>query len=1419
MKKHPFFLLIPILALIWLSQQLAAYTPPPPTTPYIILFHPPPLALNQSANTTELLSIHKQAVIVMEQLVQRPLPIQRHYTHASNGIVLNLTETEAAMIGRLPTTKQILPNRIYQPTTDAGPRWIGSPAIWEGTATGGLPGTLGEGIIIGIIDTGINMDHPSFADIGPLDGYDHHNPLGSYVGLCASDPAHFTCNDKLIGVWGWPEVGNNPEDDWGHGSNVATIAASNFVTGTPLAPTITLSHTLSGVAPHANLIAYDICQIGLGCPLITILAAIDQALIDGVDVINYSISGDTTDPWQEPVAQAFLAARAAGIFVVTSAGNSGPAPGTILSPAAAPWVTTLANTTHNRLYRNALINMSGGLTPPPDMQGVSMTAGHGPAPIVYAANYTNTTGLPDNGRCAQTFPPATWTNSEIVICDAGSVSREQKGLNVQAGGAGGIILADANLARTAYNLPGVNLLPADVTTLKNWLTTGVSHTATISGTWVSHNPANGDKLVNNSSRGPNLFLPDVLKPDLSAPGFLIFGAIHTTTPGSPPEYGYYTGTSQSSPHVAGAAALFLSLHPHWTPGEIESALMSTAFTANLVRPDGVTPTDPFDRGNGRINLTQAGTTGFLLDETPLNFINANPAIGGDPTTLNRPSLSNGSCVQSCQWTRQLRSSLNVTATWTAVATTTYPLSLTITPASFTLAPQAQQTITITAAVNNLPLNSWAFGEIQFTEMTAQAAPAHFPVAVQAQTADLPTGLHLHTRHDSGSHLQSGLAAANITHLTVNTYGLVPPTYTDTPLPADPSPDDPYDAITTTFFITTTIPTQTRRLIAEVITTTAGQMNLYVGLDTGNGLPEVAEEICASNLLTWQASCDLLSPAPGTYWLLLQNAIASPLVTDTVRLATAVITTTTNLTVTGPLATAVSGPFDLRFWWQTPVPIGETWYGAFDIGTDAAHPGNISLIPLKLTRHEPGLRYTASTPTATLGTTVTYTITVPANITPVDLTYTLTATIPAGMTAQPAQPVWTVTMPAYGQTTAVFTYTATLNNTLCDQPLPHLLTATTDNPGSHPQTVTFNLAANCFQQHTITIDTRRSAGSQPTPDLQAPHITALTATAHALIQPTLTTITLAPDPTASPFDNLNDVYYTTLTAVSPRLAAAIMETTAQTTAVYIGLDNGDGLPQADEIICQHTTTCNIAHANGLYWVLVQNVAGASDDTFRLATAVIPHHPTGNLSATGPYGTSATHFNLRLFWNEPALQAGQHWYGAVTLGTDNTHPENLAILFVNLQRHEDDVAYTVSPPTATLNQSFVHTATIQPNVTPVTLTYALTATLPPGLTTGDSLHWLVTLPPNSTEPAMIVWQTAVTPAACNQTPISQLTLTTDNPGSQPALYSQELTIFCHQLYLPLARKWGSKLISSGTQRAPRMRETPSFLPFLALFAPLP
>lgn len=672
--------------------------------------------------------------------------------HALNGMIVDLTESEANAIRRMPDVRLVEENRDVPMDTDLGPQLIGATPVWTGTNPGAPGPFQGENVVYGVIDSGINFGSPSFAAVGPVDGYVHNNPLGAgnFLGTCAAGGVdEGRCNDKLIGgydfVCGAPGnqcgVANIREepgfgDTNGHGSHTASTAAGN--TRDVLFSGNTLR--ISGVAPRANVIAYDVCYTntatGQGlCPTASSVAAVNQAVADGiVDAINFSIGGGV-NPWTDSVSLAFLNAVDSGIYVASSAGNSGPGANTLGHNE--PWVGATAASQTGRNGFSIALMVTGPAPVPANLapllvnegtQGVPLSATiPGTTPLRISAGINTT-----SDGCAA-FPANTFAGA-IAVIRRGTCSFSIKTNNAAAAGAIAVVIANNQAGVILPQVPGTTIPVFSVTQAEGDALRDFGQanpaTATAQITFpplpVPNTP---DALASFSSRGPAGTL-NLLKPDITAPGVQILAAISDTTSvtGSPQAVGLISGTSMASPHHAGAAMLIRQARPTWTPPEIKSALALTAAQTVLLE-DQVTPANPFARGSGRVQVDRAINAGLVMNETTANYTAANPATGGDPTTLNQPNLFNRSCFPTCVFFRTFRNTGATTTTWRVQL---QGVSGSVTPI-ITVPGNGSLTVKFTVYGFSLPANGTAtFGTVVLTPATGTAPVLRMPVGVSVQ---------------------------------------------------------------------------------------------------------------------------------------------------------------------------------------------------------------------------------------------------------------------------------------------------------------------------------------------------------------------------------------------------------------------------------------------------------------------------------------------------------------------------------------------------------------------------------------------------------------------------------------------------------------------------------------------------------------
>ena len=688
------------------------------------------------------------------------------YDYSFNGFAAKLTAAQANKIAGQAGVVAVSPDQLQTVDTSSTPAFLGLSdpgGLWD--QLGGV-GSAGDGIIIGDIDTGIWPESLSFAD-RTLNGVPSFSPtakldyqqIPGWHGKCTPGQAFAAsnCNQKLIGAqWfnaafggdagvkaAMPWEFTSARDYSGHGTHTASTAAGN--NGVPATGAAAVFGKISGMAPHARIAMYKaLWEVapGQGSGYNSdLVAAIDQAVADGVDVINYSISGTLTN-FRDPVEISFLYAAAAGIFVAESAGNSGPTAGTVAHPG--PWTTTVAAGTHNRNGAGS-VTLGNGNT----YYGASVATAVGPAPLIDSVD----AGLAgaDATQVALCYSSADGGNvldpakvaGKIVICERGVTARVNKSLAVKEAGGLGMILynnPDSSLNADFHFVPTVHVDLADGTAIKAYAAT-VGTTATINqATVVYKTPA--PFTASFSSRGPLLASADLLKPDLMAPGQDILAAV--APPGnSGRSFDLYSGTSMSSPHVAGLAALLKDLHPTWTPMMIKSALMTSAY--DVLDGKNTSPTVIFRQGAGYVKPNSAADPGLVFNSTIVDWLGFLCGTQLDPSyctsrnipviapsNFNGASIAIGGLPGSQTVTRTVTNVGKTSATYTA-SFAGAGISATVVPASFTLAPGAKQALQITITRTTAALNTYTGGQLTWADgkHTVRIPVVAKPVALAA----------------------------------------------------------------------------------------------------------------------------------------------------------------------------------------------------------------------------------------------------------------------------------------------------------------------------------------------------------------------------------------------------------------------------------------------------------------------------------------------------------------------------------------------------------------------------------------------------------------------------------------------------------------------------------------------------------------
>ncbi|WP_353510665.1 S8 family serine peptidase [Intrasporangium sp.] len=826
------------------------------------------------------------------------------YAYTYNGFAARLTADQAKKMSNVSGVLAVSKQETYSIDTSTTPAFLGltdKGGLWD--QLGGTK-SAGEDIVIGVVDSGIWPESLSFADRIDATGKPSFAPganraytnLPSFNGRCqvGEDFNGSNCNQKLVAARYFnqgqggdaginkdrPWEFNSPRDYNGHGTHTAGTAGGNYNVpvdglGAAVAP-----NGISGMAPRARISAYKALwstESGdtAGGTTSDLVAAIDTAVADGVDVINYSISGTQTN-FADPAEIAFLFAANAGIFVAASAGNSGPATSTVAHPS--PWITTVAAGTHNRSGNGSVTLGNGTTYNGASLAGAAVTADFVDSTAVgkAGADATQVQLCYSSADGGNVLDPAK-VAGKIVLCERGVTARTNKSLAVKEAGGVGMILvnpSDNSVNADFHFVPTVHLNSNVYAAVKAYAATAGARATINKATLTTEEPA--PFTASFSSRGPlRAGGGDLLKPDVIAPGQDILAAY---SPMTNQGYGFnqISGTSMSSPHVAGLAALLMDLHPDWSPMAVKSALMTTGYDVL----DGGTPAPSnnptliFRQGAGHVAPNKAASPGLVYDSSWndwLAFLCGNSrAVGAatcdalvgmgystDASDFNGASIAIGDLAGVQTVNRKVTNVGDSPATYRASVSGLSGLTAEVSPSSITVGPGESATFTVKFTRTSAALNAFTGGQLTWSDGThAVRSPIVIrPVALAApaQVTAPPAG----TSYD----VTFGYSGA----FTAEARGLVPAAVT-----AGTVSDDPTDST-----CSLSSPNAQKIDVAVPAGTTYARFSMFdADVNPGTDI-----DLCVFNGTTLVGSSgsgtsaeevNLLNPAAATYTVVVQG---------------------------------------------------------------------------------------------------------------------------------------------------------------------------------------------------------------------------------------------------------------------------------------------------------------------------------------------------------------------------------------------------------------------------------------------------------------------------------------------------------------------------------------------------------------------
>ncbi|CAN4077850.1 unnamed protein product [Withania somnifera] len=537
--------------------------------------------------------------------------IIHYYHHVASGFAAILSAEEVKEMEKKDGFVSARVEKILSLHTTHTPNFLGlyrNMGFWQES-------NYGKGVIIGVLDTGINPSHPSFNDDNMPP------PPAKWKGKCEFK-GNATCNKKLIGARNFVGGSSDPPfDEDGHGTHTSSTAAGNFVNDANLFGNA--NGTAAGMAPLAHVAMYKVCTDG--CSDVDILAALDAAIDDGVDLLSLSLGGYSDPFYYDSIATGAFAATQKGILLSASAGNEGPLNSTLSNEA--PWILTVGASTHDRkIVATAVLGNGQEYDGESAFQPTNFPFTL--LPLVYP-------GLSDQEAafCSSGSLNNTDVKGKVVLCDRGNdVARLEKAQTVKDAGGAAMILVNLEIDGDGtfsdpFVLPASHVGYAAGEKIKAYINSTSTPSAGIifKGTGIGFK--NAPSVTSFSSRGPNLASPGIVKPDIVGPGVNILAAwpvsVENKT-GTDLKFNIISGTSMSCPHISGIAALLKSAHPEWSPAAIKSAIMTTADQFNLegqpILDERDLPANIFATGAGHVNPSKASDPGLIYDIKVDNYI-------------------------------------------------------------------------------------------------------------------------------------------------------------------------------------------------------------------------------------------------------------------------------------------------------------------------------------------------------------------------------------------------------------------------------------------------------------------------------------------------------------------------------------------------------------------------------------------------------------------------------------------------------------------------------------------------------------------------------------------------------------------------------------------------------------------------------